>query len=127
MPLAEAVKQSGVPAPVQPLAARRIQIAQAQRQVPPPIRMLFTLTAGKSRAVPDEQGRGFYVVKVDKIVPGSALLQPALIGQMRSALQQTAGDEYAEQFMRAVQADVKVKRNANAIEAAKKRLASSGG
>jgi peptidyl-prolyl cis-trans isomerase D len=125
--LADAVKQSGVPAPVQPLASRRIQIAQAQKQVPPPIRMLFTLSAGKSKAVPDEQGRGYYVVKVDKIVPGSALLQPALIGQMRSALQQSAGDEYAQEFMRAVQADLKVRRNESAIEAVKKRLATSGG
>jgi peptidyl-prolyl cis-trans isomerase D len=116
-----------VPAPVQPLAARRIQIAQTQKKVPPPIRMLFTLSAGKSKAVADEQARGFYVVKVDKIVPGSALLQPALIGQMRSALQQSAGDELAQEFLRAVQADLKVKRNESEIQAVKKRLASSGG
>jgi peptidyl-prolyl cis-trans isomerase D len=127
MSLADAIKQSGVPAPVQPLAARRIQIAQNERHVPAPIRMLFSLTAGKSRIVPDEQGRGFYVVKVDKIVPGNALLQPALIGQMRSALQQGAADNYARQFIAAVRADTKIKRNADAIQALKQRLATSGG
>ena len=46
-------------------------------KVPPPVRMLFTLGPGKSRMVADPQGRGFFVVKVNKIVPGNALLQPA--------------------------------------------------
>ena len=53
-------------------------------------KMLFTLAQGKSRMAPDPQGRGFFVVKVDKITPGNALLQPTLIGQMQSELQQSA-------------------------------------
>ncbi|HEX6605110.1 MAG TPA: peptidylprolyl isomerase [Sphingomicrobium sp.] len=127
MSLAEAIKQSGVPAPIQPLASRRMQIAQTERHVPAPIRMLFSLTAGKSRIVPDEQGRGYYVVKVDKIVPGNALLQPALIGQVRTALQQGAADNYARQFIADVRADTKIKRNDKAIQALRERLATSGG
>jgi hypothetical protein len=35
--------------------------------------------------------------------------------------------EYAEQFMAAIRKDVGVKRNQDAIEAAKKRITSSGG
>ena len=75
--------------PAQPIAARRIQIATAKGQVPPAMRMLFTLGQGKSRMVADPQGRGFFVVKVNKIIPGNALLQPSLIGQMQSELQQS--------------------------------------
>ena len=110
-----------------PVAARRIQIAEASGKVPPPLRLLFTLAAGKSRMVAaDPQGRGFFVVKVDKIVPGNALLQPALISQMQNELQQAAAQDYAQQFVAAIRAEVKVKRNESAIEAVKKRITSGG-
>ena len=50
MPLAQAMKESGAPLPpVQPVAARRIQIAMAQGRCPPALKMLFTLGEGKSR------------------------------------------------------------------------------
>lgn len=125
--LADAVKQSGLNAPIQPLAARRIQVAQSQGPVPPAVRMLFSMTVGKSRAVPDPQGRGFFVVKVDKITPGNALMQPTLIGTMTHELARAAEDDYARQFIAAVRADLKVKRNDSAISTMKQRLATSGG
>jgi peptidyl-prolyl cis-trans isomerase D len=126
--LADAVKQAGVALPpVRPIAARRIQIANANGQVPPPLRLLFTLVAGKSQVARDQQGRGFYVVKVTKIVPGNAMLQPALISQMQTELQQSVSEDYARQFLAAIRTDVKVKRNPSAIQAMKSRLASSGG
>ena len=128
LPLSDAVRQAGVPLPaVQPLGGRRIQIAQANGQIPPALRMLFTLGEGKSRVVPDVTGRGFIVVKVTKIIPGNALLQPALIGQMQGELRQALSQDYAEQFLAALKADLKVRRNESAIAATKKRITSSGG
>ena len=127
--IADAVKQAGVSLPpIVPLAARRIQIAQAQAQgqVPPPLKMLFTLAQGKSKAAAVPQARGFYVVKVNKVVPGNAMLQPALIARMQTELQQSTADDYARQFLAAARADVKVKRNDSAIQALKTRLATSG-
>ena len=127
-PLDQAVKQSGAPLPpVQPLTARRIQIATAQAPVPMPLKMLFSLGQGKSLMEADPQGRGFYIVKVDQIQPGNALLQPALIGQMQSELQQGFADDYAREFLSAIGQEMNVKRNASAVEAMKSRLASSGG
>jgi peptidyl-prolyl cis-trans isomerase D len=126
--LADAVKQAGVPLPgVQPLAGRRIQIAEASAQVPAAVRTLFTLGEGKSRAVPDVSGRGFIVVKVTKIIPGNALLQPALIGQMQGELRQAISQDYAQQFLNAIKADLKVRRNESAIGATKQRITSGGG
>ena len=126
VPLANAAKQAGVPLPpVQSLAARRIQIATATGQVPPAMRVLFSLTQGKSRMVADPQRRSFFVVKVDKIVPGNALLQPALIAQMQSELQQALGQDYEEQFMAALRAEMKAKRNEAAIAAEKKQITST--
>ena len=42
----------------------------AQGTVPAAMKMLFTLSEGKSRMFPDPEGRGFVIVKVDKIEPG---------------------------------------------------------
>ena len=87
-------RPSGKPAsplpPVRPLAARRIQIADGQATVPPALQDPVHARPGKSRMAPDPQGRGFFVVKVDKIMPGNALLQPNLISQMQNELQQSA-------------------------------------
>jgi peptidyl-prolyl cis-trans isomerase D len=126
--LADAVKQTGVALPpVLPLAARRIQIAQAQGQVPPPLKLLFTLEQGKARVAPVPQAKAFFVVKVNKIVPGNATLQPALIARMQGELQQAVADDYAREFLAAVRANMKAKRNESAIATLKARLVSGGG
>lgn len=123
VPLAQAAREAGAALPpVRPLAARRIEIASAQGKVPPALQMLFTLVQGKSKMLADPQGRGFFVVKVNKVVPGNAFLQPGLISQMQKELQQTVSDEYARQFVAAVGAEMKARRNTAAIQAAKARL-----
>lgn len=122
VPLSQAVREAGAALPpVRPLAARRIQIA-SQGKVPAPLQMLFSLVQGKSRMLADPEGRGFFVVKVNKVVPGNALLQPALIRQMQNELQQAVADDYARQFVAAVGAEMKAQRNTAAIQAAKARL-----
>ena len=127
MSLSDAIKQSGLNPPVQPISARRIQVAQSKNPVPPAIQTLFVLTAGKSRAVPDQQGRGFFVVKVDKITPGNPVVHPGLIGTMTRELQGATEDDYARQFLAAIRTTLKVRRNDSAIAALKQRLLSSGG
>ena len=127
-PLAQALKESGVPLPpVQPLAARRIQIASAQTPIPAALKMLFSIGEGKSLMAPDPQGRGFFIVKVDKITPGNAMAQPALIGQMQNELQQGVSEDYARQFLAAMRKQLGVKRNDSAIQSMKSRLAASAG
>lgn len=126
MPLATAVQQAGKGAIApRPITARRLQIAQAKADVAAPIKMLFSLSQGQSRMVADPQGRGFYVVRNVKIVPGNAGTNPALIGQVQIAFQQSLGQELAAQFLAAVRSDVGVERNEEAIAAARKRLVQS--
>jgi peptidyl-prolyl cis-trans isomerase D len=127
-PLDQAWKESGTAVPpVRPLAARRIQIATAQGRVPPVLKMLFSLSQGKSRMFPDPQGRGYFIVDVKKIVPGNAMLQPALIGQMQNQLQQGVSEDYAREFLAAIRKEVGAQRNESAIQAVKSRMVSSGG
>lgn len=126
--LAEAVKAAGVSLPaVQPLSARRLQINQAQGAVAAALKALFSGAAGKAQMIANPQGGGFFVVKVDKIIPGNAVLQPALIGQVRGELGQAAAQDYAQQFVADLKRDLKVKRNDSAIQAFRTRLLTSGG
>ena len=127
-PLAQAMKEAGTPLPpVQTLSARRIQLAMAQGPIPPGMKLLFSLAEGKSRMQPDPQGNGFFIVKVKKITPGNALLQPALIGQMQNELQQGESEDYAREFLAAMRQELKTKRNESAIQGLKSRMVSSGG
>jgi peptidyl-prolyl cis-trans isomerase D len=126
MPLAQAVKEAGTSLPaVRQVAARRIQLAQANGAVPAAMRALFDVAQGKSRLVADPQGRGYSVVKVNKVVPGNALTSPALISQVATEFQQPWTEEYAREFMAALRASVGVRRNESAIAATKKRISGS--
>jgi peptidyl-prolyl cis-trans isomerase D len=128
IPIDQAVKQAGAPLPaIRQVGARRINIATAQGVIPPALQALFTLGQGKSKLVGDPQGRAFFIVKVTRIVPGNALLQPGLIAQMQNELRDAATQDYATQFMAAVRKDMKVRRNEAAIAAEKQRLASTAG
>ena len=125
--LADAVKGVGaaLPAP-QTIAARRIQVTQAQGNVQLALKMLFAVLPGHSRMAPIPQG-GFVVVKVEKATPGNALLAPGLIGQVESELNQASSQDYAQEFVADVKREMKAKRNDSAIQAFKTRLVSSGG
>ena len=127
MPLTEAAKQAGAHvSPVRPFGARRLQLGQVPPEFQAPMRILFSLTAGKSRMVADPRGVGFFVVRAISITPGNAATQPSLIGQVQSASQQTAAQELAQQFIAAVRRDVGVKRSDSAIAQARTRLTSGG-
>jgi len=127
MSLADAVKQSGVNLPIQPLKTRRLQLGQAPPQAVPALRTLFSLPVGKARMVPDAERRGYFVVKVNKINRANALAALPLVGRMRVELQQPTSDDYARQFVAAVREDLKVRRNQGEIEAFKKRLTANTG
>jgi peptidyl-prolyl cis-trans isomerase D len=120
VPLAKAVAEAGVALPpIRPVATRRLDLGA---DVPAPVRMLFSLGAGKSRLVADPQQRGYSLVKVNKVVPGNALNQPALIGRLQNEFQDAVAEEYAKQFLSAVRASVGTRRNEKAIAATKARI-----
>jgi len=126
VPLAKAVAEAGVALPpVQPVGARRLDLSQMGANVPAPIRMLFSLGAGKSQIVADPRQRGFSIVKVNRIVPGNALNQPTLIGRVQNEFQEPISDEYAREFLAAVREAMGARRNEEAIAASRKRISGS--
>ena len=125
--LADAVRNAGVALPgTRGIAARRIQISDAQGNVPPALKILFTVAAGKSRIAPNPQGGGYFIVKTNKITPGNALMSPGLITQVQGELNQASAQDYAAQFVADIKRTMKVKRNDAAIQAYRTRLLTSG-
>jgi peptidyl-prolyl cis-trans isomerase D len=106
----------------QPLSVRRIQLSQLGGEVPPPLQILFSLAPGRARlaAAPDNQG--FFLVKLNRIVPGNAATQPTLITQVQNEFNRSTSEELALQFVTAAQKELGVKRDEAAIAAAKRRL-----
>lgn len=126
--LADAIKSTGaaLPAP-RPIAARRIQVTNAQGNVPPPLKVLFSVGVGKSSMAANPQGGGFFVVKVTKVTPGNVMMAPTLISQVSGELGQAASQDYAAQFVADLKREMKIKRNDSAIQDFRARLLSSGG
>ncbi|HXH52901.1 MAG TPA: peptidyl-prolyl cis-trans isomerase [Sphingomicrobium sp.] len=120
---AQAIREAGASLPpVQQVRQRRLELSQFGGQVPPPLQMLFTLGEGRSRMVADPGGRGFFIVKANRIIPGNAISQPSLIAQVQNEFQQAASQEYAQQFLASARAALGVRRNEQAIADSKRRL-----
>jgi peptidyl-prolyl cis-trans isomerase D len=123
VPPARAFAEAGVKLPaVQPVTARRMDIARQSKGVPPPLAMLFSLPKGKARTLAAPNGAGWFVVYLEKVVPGDARGVPQLVQATRSQFGQVLGDEYAQQFTRAVRAGMKVEKNDAAIRNLKTQL-----
>ncbi len=123
-PLAAAVEQAQAALPpVRRVAARRIDLSSMGDNVPEALRMVFAQGQGKSRVGADSDGRGFFVVKVTRIVPGNALNQPGLVAEVQQGFQEPLAQEYAQQLLSAARKAVNVRRNDDVIAATRKRLA----
>jgi peptidyl-prolyl cis-trans isomerase D len=126
--LADALKKTGlnVPAP-QPLDASRGQLAQMGQQLPPPVRLMFSMKAKTAKLTEAPNGGGYWVVWLDEIQQTDAKGNQPLIMQTRAQLGQMMGREYVEQFAAAVRKAVGVKRDEAAIARLKAQLGGQGG
>ena len=89
--------------------------------------MLFTLGEGKSRMFPDPQGRGFFIIRVDKIMAGNAM---AAARADRSDAERAPAirlQDYGQEFLAAIRKELGVKRNDAAIQSFRSRMVNSGG
>nr|WP_314443932.1 peptidyl-prolyl cis-trans isomerase [uncultured Sphingomonas sp.] len=128
-PLPQAMAALGVSAirPPEPVEIRRgalAQFAQQGQDVPPPLRILFTLQPGKAQRAAGPSG--IYLVKLDRAVPGNASANPQLIAGEVTSLQRSGGEELALQWLAAAQKELGVSRNEDAIRAARARIIGDG-
>ncbi|WP_311270064.1 peptidyl-prolyl cis-trans isomerase [Sphingobium sp. WCS2017Hpa-17] len=124
--LADAIAQAGVklPAP-QTLGGRRADIMRGEQRPPAEVAILFSMAANTVKTLPIGQDRGYFVVQLNKIERGDAKGQPDLLNQVRTQLSEVVGQEYGQQFERAVEKELKVTRNPNAVAQVRNALAAN--
>jgi peptidyl-prolyl cis-trans isomerase D len=128
VPPAQAFAQAGVRLPpVQNLSASRRDLAKQGQQVPPALAMLFSLPRGKAKLLDAGEARGWFIVYLDKVVPGDASKEPGLAQAVKGQFGQIVSDEYAQQFVASMRASAKVKRNEGALAKLKSDLMSGAG
>ncbi|RVT41184.1 SurA N-terminal domain-containing protein [Sphingobium algorifonticola] len=127
-PLDAALKSTGVtlPAP-QTVAGRRADLLRGQQRPSPEIALLFAMTPKSVKTLDLPGGQGTLVVVLDQIQRADAASQPALVERVRGQFVQVVGGEYADQFERAMEKRLRVKRDAAAIEKAKQALRTANG
>ena len=116
-PLAEAARaeKAQLP-PVDDVSLNRQQISQ-QGQVPPVLALLFSMAEGTVKRLAAPENTGWFVVALDDIVTPDLANDDPIVAATGQQLQSVLGDEYVEQFVRAVQQEVGVERNQAGIDA----------
>ena len=121
--LAKAATEAGTPLPApESVVARRIDLLKAGEKAPPALISLFEIGLNKAKLVEIPNKQGWYVIRLNSIEAGDAAKEPGLINETRNALMQGLGDEYSAQFIKALEKDVKVKRNADNVATFKRDL-----
>jgi peptidyl-prolyl cis-trans isomerase D len=127
MPLAQALREAGVPLPSpEPVGGRRRDLAQGGQRVPPPLALMFSMKEKTIKRLEAPAGQGWYIVWLDKVEPGDLKAEPMLIPQLQAEFSRLIGEEYASQFTAAIKADLGVKRNPEAEAKLKRQLAGTG-
>lgn len=129
MPLAQAIAAAGRPLPpVKPLTdlTRRDIAADGQRP-DAALAMLFNMAPGSAKLIEAPDRSGWGIVTLGKVVPGNAANQPAIVAGTRQQIGRVVGREYAEQFTRAIRAQVGVKTDAAALARIRGELTGAAG
>lgn len=112
-------------APAETIDQSREELARAGR-VPPQLALFFSMASGTAKKIAAGSDRGWFVVRVDSITPGTVAKDDPLLRDTSRQLAQVQSGEYIAQFVQAAQDDVGVERNQKAIEALTKRLSGQG-
>jgi peptidyl-prolyl cis-trans isomerase D len=130
MPLAQAISQSGVKLPgTKPIpdTARAVLFARdPNKPVPAPLVLLFNTPLHTAKLLAAPYKGGWFVLVVDKIDRGNARGNADIVDKMRGDLGSTFGDEYRQQYIRAMRNDVGTKKNTTAIAEVRAELLGQG-
>ena len=121
--LAEALKAEGKALPPQSnVDLTRQELAKAGGKVPSVRALFFSMAQGTVKRLEAPNANGWFVVKLDQIVPGDVKADDPSVKDAQRDLSQLAGNEYGDQFLRAIELDVGVEKPQPAIDAVKNQL-----
>ncbi|MXO74094.1 peptidylprolyl isomerase [Altererythrobacter aerius] len=112
---------AAIPAPQQVSMSRQELASQGQR-VPPPLALLFSMAQNSVKRLEAPNDIGWYVIELDSIRPGAITPGDPVVAQASASLSQLLGREYGDAMRAAIRKDVGIERNADAVEAVRKRL-----
>lgn len=118
---AQAFAQAPVPLPA-PEAVDRQRLELNAQNVQTPLLTLFALPQGRARVIPAAGNAGWIVVHHQQRTAGDASSNPLAIRAMGQGLSESAAEEMAQQFARAIEQATGVAREDEAIRAARERL-----
>ena len=128
IPLDKALAQAGVALPpVQTIEGRRADLLRQDQRVPAQVSILFAMAPGSVKMVPIPNDQGYFVIQLDAIQQGDAAKVPGLVDTVRTQLSGLVGNEYTEQFARAAERELGVKRNAGTVSHVTKALRDANG
>ncbi|MET4897612.1 SurA N-terminal domain-containing protein [Sphingomonadaceae bacterium jetA1] len=129
MPMAQALKETGLPVPpVRPIVASRRDLAAAQNTpAAAPLALLFSMPQGKARTLEAPANKGWYIIRNVRIEPGNATGNTAAIQAARGDIGRLIGREYVSQFAHAVRDTVGVKTDPKAIAKLRSELLAGSG
>jgi peptidyl-prolyl cis-trans isomerase D len=121
--LTAALAAAGVPLPpVERIDLGREQVQAMQPAPPAPVQVMFAMAKGKTRLMGAPGNRGWFVLKLDDVIPGQVAANDPRLAALSQQLGQVSGSELAEQLAGAMRKDVGVKRNESAVKAVVDRL-----
>lgn len=119
-PLAQAVAGTG--ARVSPVATSRAELSQNPRGAPPPLALMFSMAPNSAKTLEAPNNEGWYVVRLDRVQPGDARGNPAILQATRAELGRAIGNEYVQQFARAARNAVGVRSDPSALAQVRRDL-----
>jgi peptidyl-prolyl cis-trans isomerase D len=127
-PLPQAIAGLGVKLPPAQTVdtTRQLLLTTTKGQVPPTMALLFSMARGTAKPLQGAGNQSWYVVRLDSIVPGAVNADDPQLPAVRRELALLTGREYADEFRRAVRAEVGAKRNQAAINAVTRQLVGEG-
>lgn len=127
-PFAQALSGAGVSLkPAQPVSAMRAQVMGQQQGTPTALKLLFSMRAGTATMLEAPDHAGWLLMRLNKVTPGDPRTEPRAVDATRGQLSRVVGNELGDEFARAVQADVGVKRDPAAFARFKAELLGRGG
>lgn len=121
--LADALRQEKAKLPPESkVDLTREQLAKAGNRVPSVLALFFSMAQGTVKKLEAPNNNGWFVVKLDKIEPGTIKDDDPSLKDAQRQLSQSAGNEYGDQFLRAIELDVGVEKHQSAIDAVKAQL-----
>jgi len=101
---------------------RRVDISRQGQQVPPPLITLFSIPQGRARVMPAPNNAGWFIVVHEQRTPGDASGNAQLIQSTRTEFGNSASEELAQQFARAIETRSEISRDEDAIRRARQAI-----